>query len=107
MTRQRGRHLNRQRLHRLVRGQLLSSGFAASSSRASRPAASAAASSSAGSAPSLVILEMIPVKDSDAGVKRLRNSALHPLAFFAQVLANTLSCAIAEVVLHVCEPSFE
>ncbi len=85
-------------------GAASSSTAVSSSSRAPGPAVSAAVSSFGGSTSSPVSLQKMSVKESNAEVKRLKCDAPHALAFCAQVLGNPFSCAIAQVVFHVCDP---
>ncbi len=80
---------------------------ASSSSGAPRQAASAVVSSSVRPASSVVPLGKIPVKDPEAEVKRLKKTSPHKLAFCAQLLGNSFSCGIAQVILHVCQPIVE
>ena len=80
-------------------------GVASAAAAPSGPAAGAAASSASGGAahPSAP-LERLSVKESNAEVQRLKLGAPHHLAFCAQVLGNSFSCGVAQIILACCNP---
>ena len=80
-------------------------GVASAAAAPSGPAAGAAASSASGGAahPSAPV-ERLSVKESSAEVQRLKLGAPHHLAFCAQVLGNSFSCGVAQIILACCNP---